>query len=489
MPETARHLILGGAQGAPGGGVSDTSAAFWLSEFAEEVSMAAYPYIGVGRDGTLRDLAAADDPLAPGWSVGAPLSAWPDLSEDATFAVWIRPETGIQFSSPSTPYANSSPQSPLSATLALVDRIVETFPGAPIVLQQDWADPTPFLLGGVMTKATRAVYFDYTLTSYHQWFESLLDAVQTARPDLDISLLPTASTLAGLASTPAFADLAATLMPADPDEGAAARALLSGAVGFSGSFVEPLPGGTSLVEKAAPDLVPLFPDLSAAIGTAVLGDLPDDPDPDTGPDPVAVTGTDGTDQVTLAANMTKIDLGDGLDTLQIEATRAASSVLFGADGSVSVALPGDSTPATLTNVERLVFQDGTLAFDTDGIAGQAYRLYQASFDRIPDAEGLGFWIDVLDKGEIGLKQAAEFFMQSEEFETAYGTPDEVTDVLFLTLLYVNALDRRPDAEGFAFWRDQQAQGVTRADMMVYFSESEENVAQVATAIEDGIWYL
>ena len=62
-------------------------------------------------------------------------------------------------------------------------------------------------------------------------------------------------------------------------------------------------------------------------------------------------------------------------------------------------------------------------------------------------------------------------------------------MLFLTLLYVNALDRRPDAEGFAFWRDQQEQGVTRADMMVYFSESAENVAQVAPAIEDGIWYL
>ena len=482
MPETARQLILGGTTGVSGSGVTDTAAAYWLSEFAEETSMAAYPYIGVGRDGSLRDLAAAADPFAPTWSVGAPLSAWPDLSGDETFSVWIRPETGIQFSAPDAPYANST-QSPLTAVLALVDQIAKTFPGAPVVLQEDWADPTPFLLGGVMTKSTRKVYFDYTATTYHQWFETLLASVQAARPGLDISLVATASTLADLANAPSFADLGVTLMPDNPADGAEARALLAGAVGFASSFAEPIPTIGVPVEKAAPGLVEVFPDLATVISTAILGDLP--PDPDT----LRVTGTEGADVVTLTAAMLTVDLGDGLDTVQINATRDATTVLFGSDGTVHVALPGDSSPATLTNVERLAFQDGTLAFDSDGIAGQAYRLYQASFDRTPDAEGLGFWIDALDKGEIDLKQAAEFFMLSEEFQAAYGSPEEVTDVLFLTLLYVNALDRRPDGDGFVYWREQQDQGVTRAEMMVYFSESAENIAQVAPAIDDGIWYL
>jgi hypothetical protein len=484
MPETARHLVLGGAQDASGGGVSETSAAYWLAEFAEDSSMAAYPYIAVGQPGSLRALATDADLLAPTWSVGAPLSAWPDLSDEDSFAVWITPETNIQFSAPSVPYANST-QSPLTAMLALVDQIAKRFPDTPIVLQEDWADPTPFLLNGVMTKATRNVYFDHTLTTYHTWFETLLEMVQSARPGLDISLVSTASTLAGLASTAAFGDLATTLMPDNPADGAEARALLSGAVGFSSSFAEAIPVSTALVEKAAPDLAALFPDLSAAISTVVLGDLPPDPDPDM----INVSGTDDADTVTLAPAMVTVDLGAGLDTVVINATRDASTVVFTNNGDVHVALPGDSTPATLTNVERLAFQDGTLAFDTDGIAGQAYRLYQASFDRTPDAEGLGFWIDALDSGEVNLEKAAEFFMQSDEFETAYGSSDEVTDALFLTLLYFNALDRPPESSGFVYWRDQQEQGVTRAEMMVYFSESEENVAQVAPAIEDGIWYF
>ena len=484
MPDIARHLILGGAPDASSRGVSDASATFWVSEFAEDVSMAAYPYIGVGRVGGLLDLATAADPFAPTWSVGAPLNAWPNLSNDATFSVWIAPETNIQFSDPATPYTGST-QSAFTATLALVDQIAKAFPGAPIVLQEDWADPTPFLLNGAITKATRAVYFDHVLTTYHQWFETLLVTVQEARPGLDISLVATASTLAEMASAPGFADLAVTLMPDNPAEGAEARALLSGAVGFASSFATPVPATSTVLDKALPELGAAFPDLATTISIAVLDDFPPDPDPDT----INVSGTDGADHVTLGAKMQTVDLGAGIDTVTINATRDASTVLFGTDGSVRVALPGDTTPAILSNVERLTFQDGTLAFDTDGIAGQAYRLYQASFDRTPDSEGLGFWIDALDSGAVDLKQAAQFFMQSEEFEAAYGSAEEVTDVLFLTLLYVNALNRDPDGDGFVFWREQQEQGVTRADMMVYFSESEENIAQVAPAIEDGIWYF
>lgn len=191
----------------------------------------------------------------------------------------------------------------------------------------------------------------------------------------------------------------------------------------------------------------------------------------------------------LTAAMERVDLGEGLDTVAIAATRAATNVIFSEDGTVVVQLPGDGSPALLENVERLQFEDGTLALDVDGIAGQAYRLYQAAFDRTPDPEGLGFWISELESNEVDLTEAAGYFMSSEEFEIAYGNPEVVTDVLFLTLLYVNTLDRTPDEDGFIFWRDQQDQGLTRAEMMVYFSESVENAAQVAPDIVDGIWYF
>jgi len=120
---------------------------------------------------------------------------------------------------------------------------------------------------------------------------------------------------------------------------------------------------------------------------------------------------------------------------------------------------------------------------------QACRLSQACFDPTPDTEGLGFWIKQLDAGNVTLTQAANFFIGSEEFAEVYGTPQALADVHYLALLYANVLDRVPDSEGFGFWREQQENGVTRADMLVYFSESTENVTRVATAIDDGIWYI
>jgi hypothetical protein len=60
-----------------------------------------------------------------------------------------------------------------------------------------------------------------------------------------------------------------------------------------------------------------------------------------------------------------------------------------------------------------------LAFDTDGIAGQAYRIYKAAFNRTPDNDGLKFWIGELDKG-MSLLQAASGFVGSAEFNSVYG---------------------------------------------------------------------
>ena len=170
------------------------------------------------------------------------------------------------------------------------------------------------------------------------------------------------------------------------------------------------------------------------------------------------------------------------------ATSQSTHVTATADGTLLLTQPVGDAAVVLENVERVAFEDGTLAFDATGLAGQAYRLYQACFDRTPDVEGLGFWIKLLDSEAIDLTSAADFFLASDEFAAVYGPSEDLSDIHYLALLYANVLDRAPDLEGFSFWRDTQEQGITRADMLVFFSESAENVAQVAPAIDDGIWY-
>lgn len=171
----------------------------------------------------------------------------------------------------------------------------------------------------------------------------------------------------------------------------------------------------------------------------------------------------------------------GHQTYPVGGPRASYTVAE-ANGSLQVSGP---ETYSVSGVERLAFQDGTLAFDIEETAGQAYRLYRAAFDREPDSGGLGYWVQQLDAG-LPLYAAAESFIGSAEFISQYGST--VSDETFVNAIYENVLDRLPDASGQAYWVDILASGEPRSTLLVGFSESAENKAAVAPLIDDGIWY-
>lgn len=195
--------------------------------------------------------------------------------------------------------------------------------------------------------------------------------------------------------------------------------------------------------------------------------------------------TSGNDTFTLTTGNDVIDGLAGTDTAVFSTTRAAVSVTK-AGATISATGQGSDQ---LTNVERLQFNDGTLAFDTSGNAGQVYRLYKAALDRTPDQSGLGFWIKQLDAGRGDVVWMSANFIDSTEFKATYGTPQTVNNSAFINLVYNNVLGRAADAGGFTFWEGQLAAGYRREKLMADFSESNENQANVATAIKDGIWYV
>jgi hypothetical protein len=155
------------------------------------------------------------------------------------------------------------------------------------------------------------------------------------------------------------------------------------------------------------------------------------------------------------------------------------------NGTLTVSGGSDGTD-TLTNVERLQFSDGGLAFDTGGNAGQVYRLYQAAFDRTPDTAGLSGWMRGMDNG-LTLQNVATGFIGSTEFQGLYGA--NPTDEAFVNLLYQNVLNREPDAGGEAYWLDTLDHGTSREMALIGFSESPENQAAVIGVIQDGIAFI
>lgn len=139
----------------------------------------------------------------------------------------------------------------------------------------------------------------------------------------------------------------------------------------------------------------------------------------------------------------------------------------------------------LTDIERLRFSDLEVGLDVEGVAGQCYRLYKAAFDRAPDLEGLGYWINRMDH-QTTLDQVASMFVASDEFAARYGA--NVSDAAFVNLLYNHVLHRDPDQPGYDYWMGSLAGGSGRFAVLEAFSESKENHAQVADLVAQGIQY-
>jgi hypothetical protein len=175
--------------------------------------------------------------------------------------------------------------------------------------------------------------------------------------------------------------------------------------------------------------------------------------------------------------------GAGIDVLKLGGKAATYNIHV--IGSSIDAQSATGEISVLSNVERLVFADGALALDFDGAAGQLYRLYEAMFNRTPDAAGMGYWLDYLDHGG-NVNAIATGFVTSTEFTAIYGA--NATDNTFVTALYNNVLHRASDQAGLDYWVNALHAGIARADVLVGFSESAENIVAVAKIIPVDIAY-
>lgn len=152
---------------------------------------------------------------------------------------------------------------------------------------------------------------------------------------------------------------------------------------------------------------------------------------------------------------------------------------------------------SLADVERLEFADFGVALDTDGptSAGGIYRLYQATFDRLPDLGGLGYWIRQADNGESSIR-IAEDFTWSQEFQQLYGvsTHDNYqtgADIASLVSgFYQHVLHRAPDQGGLDYYVGViESREKTVGQVLAEIADSPENYAATIAQIEDGIQYL
>lgn len=201
---------------------------------------------------------------------------------------------------------------------------------------------------------------------------------------------------------------------------------------------------------------------------------------------VPKVGTAGADVFNEDGLFNSVDGGAGFDVLKLLRGPADYTVRKAGNG-FELVKADTSAVISLAGIERLQFNGSTtaVALDSDGVGGQAYRMYQAAFNRTPDSAGLGYWIDMMDKG-MSLQSVAKGFAGSAEFASIYGS--NPTALQLVNKLYENVLHRPGEAAGIAYWTKVLEGGASVAAVLASFSESPENQAGVAAVIGNGFSY-
>lgn len=198
-------------------------------------------------------------------------------------------------------------------------------------------------------------------------------------------------------------------------------------------------------------------------------------------------GGEGDDVLTGGAGNDTLIGGAGMDSARYTGGKADYTVTrtAGVFQVVDRRGSGDGSD-TLAGVERIAFADGAMALDVDGVAAQAFRIYRAAFDREPDLGGMGYWLQVMDKG-ASVYDMAVGFAASKEFAALYGAAP--TNAELVMRMYKNILHREPDAAGYAYWLDiLDSKKADLPGVLALISESGENRDAVAELITNGIPY-
>jgi hypothetical protein len=91
------------------------------------------------------------------------------------------------------------------------------------------------------------------------------------------------------------------------------------------------------------------------------------------------------------------------------------------------------------------------------------ELYVAFFNRVPDADGLSYWMDQFKGGRSIDLIADSFYDAAIQASAITGYSSSMTNADFVKVIYKNVLGRSdstvpPDAEGVSYWSDQLATG-------------------------------
>lgn len=207
------------------------------------------------------------------------------------------------------------------------------------------------------------------------------------------------------------------------------------------------------------------------------------------------TGGNGNDTLigNSAANI--LNGGGGIDTAVFSGVGNNYTVTKTTVSGTTTYTVKDKTGAdgtdTLQNIEVLKFSDKTINLQIQAQAKAApaadvtrlSELYVAFFNRIPDADGLSYWIGQKVAGQSISQIADTFYNAGVQFSSLTGFTATMSNADFVNVIYKNVLGRKDgaDAGGLAYWTGKLADGsATRGDLVSTILDSAHTYKGDAT---------
>ena len=192
----------------------------------------------------------------------------------------------------------------------------------------------------------------------------------------------------------------------------------------------------------------------------------------------SITGGAGNDTITVGSGIYSVNGISGNDMAIFNGMLASYTVTKSGSVYVVNSLASSNAAGNLSNIESLQFSDKSINLTIQAkavVAPQAdvtrlSELYIAFFNRIPDADGLSYWIDQMGAGKTIIQIANSFYDAGVQYASLTGFSASMSDGNFVQVIYKNVLGRSgatapPDAD-VKYWEANLKSGVdTRGSLI------------------------
>ena len=173
----------------------------------------------------------------------------------------------------------------------------------------------------------------------------------------------------------------------------------------------------------------------------------------------SVTGTAQSDSFQSASGNDTFDGGAGTDLVTYNSNLSNYTITKNGSSYLIVDASGVDGTDTIKNVESLKFSDKTINLTIQATVAAApaadvtrlVELYVAFFNRVPDANGLSYWLGQMSGGTTLTQVADAFYTAGVQFSSLTGFSTSMSDADFVKVIYKNVLGRTgttapPDAD-------------------------------------------